>query len=254
MKQIDNVKEFEDFMRTHNNLPVPEIKEEDKTVILNYLESKTPFLLEGTPGIGKSLSAKFYGNYIYFKNCKYNDAKKNFKCLENKDKFCPFVKDGRQAYCIPLKIDITEDTEVRHLIGELNFIKFYEAIENAKMKPEGTSNINIADFFDKGPLFQAMEDGRLIIIEELDRAGRDTLFSIFFDPIESKELYIPEKAVQTTDNANNKSTGMLYADKGFNIIITANRGTDAGTIRMPKALLRRLRRLSLYDRCRIYFE
>ena len=35
--------------------------------------------------------------------------------------------------------------------------------------------------FRPGPLVSAASQGRLLIVEELDRAGRDTLFSVFFD-------------------------------------------------------------------------
>jgi MoxR-like ATPase len=78
---------------------------------------------------------------------------------------------------------------------------------------------------------RAMEEGRTLIVEELDRCGRDTLFPVFFDMIEYHTTYVP--ALQQERRAA----------EGFNCILTVNRETDTGTVRLPDALLRRCRRV-----------
>ena len=83
---------------------------------------------------------------------------------------------------------------------------------------------------------RAVRKGLLLIVEELDRAGRETLFPVLFDAIEYKRVYVPEKREEIDGNGT-----------GFNIVVTVNRFTDIGTVSLPKALLRRARCVRFYD-------
>lgn len=206
------------------------IHERDYTLIRNYLLQGIPILLEGPPGVGKSLAAEELGRHVY------GELAQQGLPLELK----------AHEWQEPLKIDITEDTEVRHLLGELDYIKLYnyaqglandDTFGSPAQRAAEVERFRREECFLPGPLTIAAQQGRLLIIEELDRAGRDTLFSALFDPIEKKRLYVPE--IGTKFEGNTKGC--------FNIVITVNRGTDVGTIRLPGALMRRLRRVVLYD-------
>ena len=206
------------------------IKERDYHLLRRYLEHGIPILLEGPPGVGKSLAAREIGRQVY---------------AELAATRCPSGVD-RATWPEPLKIDITEDTEVRHLLGELDYLKLHNYSQSLASQPSSEAPEVLAAHVERfrrtrcfmaGPLTMAATQGRLLIIEELDRAGRDTLFSALFDPIEKKTLYVPELGREISG----------HPDGRFNIIITVNRATDVGTIRLPGALLRRLRRVVLYD-------
>jgi MoxR-like ATPase len=201
-----------------HNLPEPVLCPHDAECLQRYLRRHKPVIVEGGPGIGKSLAADYYGRRVYREFWKADHAHGG---------------DNREAdaWCEPLKIDITEDTEIRHLLGEIDLIAYFAHIQSGS--PERKTP---EDFFILGPVAKAIIEGRLLIVEELDRAGRETLFPVFFDAIEYRRTYVPElrKTIRAGDNH-------------FNIVITVNRFTDIGTVSLPKALLRRNRCLRLYD-------
>jgi hypothetical protein len=184
----------------------------NRAQIQTYLRHDLPFFVEGGPGIGKSLAVEHLGRLVYRERC---------GCAQGAE--C-------RGLCLPLKIDMTEDTEVRHLLGELDLIAYF-----AYSRAEAGSRRRLTDHFRPGPLVQAMRQGRLLIVEELDRAGRDTLFPIFFDAIEYRTTYVPDLGTP------------VVAGQGFNIVFTVNRFTDIGTVALPKALLRRQRCVRFYD-------
>lgn len=196
----------------------PVVSNHDKEIILTYLKTKKPFFIEGGPGIGKSLAVSYYGKQVYRKF--YEDL--NMEKTQNEED---------EPWYEPLKIDITEDTEVRHLLGELDLIKYFSHVQSrpSEVKP-------IEDFFVPGPVTNAVSEGRLLIVEELDRAGRETLFPVFFDVIEYRRVYVPELGRH-----------FEAGDNPFNIVITVNRFSDIGTVSLPKALLRRPRCIRFYD-------
>lgn len=185
--------------KTQNRLE-PVVSPHNEEVLRKHLLGRKPVMVEGGPGIGKSLTVKALAVEIY-----------------GEDKV--------------EKIDITEDTEVRHLLGEHDLVKYF-----AEAQRSGGQPLDLANFFVEGKLTAAARRGSLLIIEELDRAGRETLFPVLFDAIEYKKVYVPETG-QTIDGSEN----------GFNIIITVNRFTDIGTVSLPKALLRRPRCVRFYD-------
>ncbi|HOR01033.1 MAG TPA: AAA family ATPase [Anaerolineae bacterium] len=193
---------------------IPHLRQKDQEIITTYLRHHLPFFVEGSPGIGKSLAVSYWGRRIYREQC------------------AAAGDDGE-----PLKIDITEDTEVRHLLGESDFVRYFLEARAGAARP-------LADYFRTGPLVEAIRTGRLLIVEELDRAGRETLFPVLFDAIERKRTYVPELGRTFPDPASPQEA---QAAATFNIVITVNRFTDVGTVRLPQALLRRLRRVGLYD-------
>ncbi len=237
------------------------IDPDDRSLLLQYLEHGIPLFLEGPPGVGKSLSARELGVEAYQTRCGLPERQTD--AIARGDR-CTACVQGRSdvrdedVWCHPLKIDITEDTEVRHLLGDLDYLQLHlysqgmtrEAERDPVAAAERLRAYARTHCFQEGPLVRAVREGRLLIVEELDRAGRDTLLSVFFDPIERKQVYVPELATTVSPDS-----GL------FNIVITINGATDAGTIRLPRALLRRLRRLELYDpmgdpnaECAIAFE
>jgi len=175
-----------------------------------YIQQRIPFILEGPPGTGKSLAARYWSKEITGSD--------------------------------PIKIDITEDTELMHVLGDIDWKRLLAESHQAKeSRPSLWSPVHGGQIVDFTVLYEryyvpsaaikAMQEGRVLIVEELDRCGRDTLFPVFFDMIEYKQTYVP--ALQRE----------IIAEEGFNVIITVNRDTDVGTVRLPDAFLRRLRRI-----------
>jgi len=196
----------------------PHLRENDRERIMAYLEHCVPFFVEGGPGIGKSLAVRYLAGEAYRRMCPRHNPRDG-------------LKSEAICICTPEKIDITEDTEVRHLLGEVDFARYFADAKERERRP-------LSEYFRDGPLVRAMRTGRLLIIEELDRAGRDTLFPVLFDALEYKETYVPELP---------ENDAHVVAKSSFNIAITVNRFSDTGTVRLPAALLRRLRRVGLYD-------
>ncbi|HEY3285126.1 MAG TPA: MoxR family ATPase [Armatimonadota bacterium] len=196
--------------------PRPVLPPQVERLLCFYLKRHTPVLLEGPPGTGKSLAARYWAQEI-----------------------------GDRE---PVKIDITEDTELPHILGDVDWKRLLMETrqttgpvtasgappQTGGDSPEmpGEPATSLYDrYYVPSTAIRAMLEGRVLIIEELDRCGRDTLFPVFFDMIEYHRAYIP--ALQRE----------VRAREGFGVVITVNRETDAGTVRLPDALLRRCRRL-----------
>ncbi len=165
-----------------------------------YIRQRIPFILEGPPGTGKSLAARYWSEDI----------------------------TGQKA----IKIDITEDTELMHVLGDIDWKRL---LAESHCVRESDQTVDFTTLYERyyvpSAAIAAMQQGLVLIVEELDRCGRDTLFPVFFDMIEYKQTYVP--ALQKE----------ISAEEGFNVIITVNRDTDVGTVRLPDAFLRRLRRI-----------
>lgn len=179
---------------------VPVLPPEKERLIRFYIQNRVPFILEGPPGTGKSLAARYWTKQL----------------------------TGAEA----IKIDITEDTELTHILGDIDWKRL---LAETSRIPEGFSPGDFQQLYGKyyvpSAAVRAMQEGRVLLIEELDRCGRDTLFPVFFDMIEYGSTYVPalQREVKAVD--------------GFSCIITVNRDSDTGTIRLPDALLRRCRRV-----------
>ena len=98
------------------------ITDDNAEQILAYLKNGIPIMLEGPPGVGKSLAAREMGRLAYrqlAEECKERDDAVHRRvasvCSEGTAK-------EMSQWMEPLKIDITEDTEVRHLMGEIDYL------------------------------------------------------------------------------------------------------------------------------------
>jgi MoxR-like ATPase len=190
---------------------IPVLPKEKEELMKFYIQQRIPFILEGPPGTGKSLAARYWSKEITGSD--------------------------------PIKIDITEDTELTHVLGDIDWKRLlaesHQVKESGQILPsplckkEGWGDFTALyeRYYVPSAAIKAMQEGRVLIVEELDRCGRDTLFPVFFDMIEYKQAYVP--ALQRE----------IIAEEGFNVIITVNRDTDVGTVRLPDAFLRRLRRI-----------
>jgi len=183
-----------------NHEVVPVLPAEKERLIRFYIQNQVPFILEGPPGTGKSLAARYWTKQL----------------------------TGTEA----IKIDITEDTELTHILGDIDWKRL---LAETSRIPQGASPADFQQlyghYYVPSAAIRAMQEGRVLLIEELDRCGRDTLFPVFFDMIEYHTTYVP--ALQKE----------VKAAEGFSCIITVNRDSDTGTIRLPDALLRRCRRV-----------
>jgi len=179
---------------------IPVLPAEKEELIKFYIKQRIPFILEGPPGTGKSLAARYWAEEI----------------------------TGSEA----IKIDVTEDTELMHILGDIDWKRLLAESHHVR-ESEGTVDFTALyeRYYVPSAAITAMQQGLILIVEELDRCGRDTLFPVFFDMIEYKQTYVP--ALQKE----------IKAEDGFNVIITVNRDTDVGTVRLPDAFLRRLRRI-----------
>ncbi len=87
------------------------------------------------------------------------------------------------------------------------------------------------DFFEKGPLTLAMEQGGILYLEEFNRMPAD-IANVLITPMEEGELNIPR-------------FGTIKARPGFMVIAAQNPYDDVGTVRVSRAFMDRICRITL---------
>lgn len=82
------------------------------------------------------------------------------------------------------------------------------------------------DYFEKGPLTQAMEAGGILYIEEFNRMPAD-VSNVLISPMEEGEMFIPRY-------------GTVEAVRPFTVIAAQNPYDDVGTVRVSRAFMDRI--------------
>ncbi len=82
------------------------------------------------------------------------------------------------------------------------------------------------EYFDKGPLTRAMEEGGILYIEEFNRMPAD-VSNVLISPMEEGEIFIPRY-------------GSVKAIASFTVIASQNPYDDVGTVRISRAFMDRI--------------
>jgi MoxR-like ATPase len=82
------------------------------------------------------------------------------------------------------------------------------------------------EYFEKGPLTRAMEEGGILYIEEFNRMPAD-VSNVLISPMEEGEMYIPRY-------------GTVKAARPFAVIAAQNPYDDVGTVRISRAFMDRI--------------
>lgn len=82
------------------------------------------------------------------------------------------------------------------------------------------------EYFEKGPLTRAMEEGGILYIEEFNRMPAD-VSNVLISPMEEGEMYIPRY-------------GTVKAVRPFTVIAAQNPYDDVGTVRISRAFMDRI--------------
>lgn len=82
------------------------------------------------------------------------------------------------------------------------------------------------EYFEKGPLTKAMEEGGILYLEEFNRMPAD-VSNVLITPMEEGELFIPRY-------------GTVKACTGFTVIASQNPYDDVGTVRVSRAFMDRI--------------
>lgn len=82
------------------------------------------------------------------------------------------------------------------------------------------------EYFEKGPLTRAMQEGGLLYIEEFNRMPAD-VSNVLITPMEEGEMFIPRY-------------GLIQAVRPFTVIAAQNPYDDVGTVRVSRAFMDRI--------------
>ncbi|MHB9093725.1 MAG: AAA family ATPase [Eubacteriales bacterium] len=82
------------------------------------------------------------------------------------------------------------------------------------------------EYFEKGPLTRAMQEGGLLYIEEFNRMPAD-VSNVLITPMEEGEMFIPRY-------------GLVQAVRPFTVIAAQNPYDDVGTVRVSRAFMDRI--------------
>ena len=116
-----------------------------------YIQQRIPFILEGPPGTGKSLAARYWSKDI----------------------------TGSEA----IKIDITEDTELMHVLGDIDWKQLlaesHQVRESAPLwsPVHGGQTVDFTALYERyyvsSAAITAMREGR-VLIEDINHAVQET--------------------------------------------------------------------------------
>ncbi|MHA2098966.1 MAG: AAA family ATPase, partial [Candidatus Kariarchaeaceae archaeon] len=134
----------------------------------------------------------------------------------------------------------SKSTLLRYVTSKLK-IPFFQVEGSADLTPSkliGTFNPNLvleqgfkSEFFEPGPLFQAMNEGGILYIEELNRAAPDATNALI-RAMEEGEIIIPRY-------------GTVSALSTFRLVTAMNPFDDTGVTRISRALFDRLCRIKM---------
>lgn len=129
----------------------------------------------------------------------------------------------------------SKSTVLRKIAHEVN-IPFYILEGNIDLTPaklvghfnpaKVMANDYRPEYFEKGPLVKAMEEGGMLYIEEFNRMPAD-VSNVLISPMEEGEMYIPRY-------------GTVKAVRPFILIAAQNPYDDVGTVRVSRAFMDRI--------------
>ncbi|UCE12950.1 MAG: MoxR family ATPase [Candidatus Heimdallarchaeota archaeon] len=135
----------------------------------------------------------------------------------------------------------TSKSTILRLISEHSALPIYIMEGNADLTPSkltGQFDPSLViesgykpEFFVKGPLFLAMEQGGLLYVDEFNRMASDAS-NVLIRAIEENELVIPRY-------------GLLKANKNFRVVLAQNPYDEVGVGKISRALFDRLIRISM---------
>ncbi len=135
----------------------------------------------------------------------------------------------------------TSKSTILRLIAENSGLPMYVVEGNADLTPSklvGSFDPALVlehgikqEYFVKGPLFQAMEEGGILYIDEFNRMASDASNTLI-RAIEEHELVIPR-------------FGIIQASQNFRVVLAQNPFDDVGVGKISRALLDRVIRIRL---------
>jgi MoxR-like ATPase len=135
----------------------------------------------------------------------------------------------------------TSKSTILRVITKLSNIPFYLLEGNIDLTPgklvghfspsEVISDDYKPEYFNKGPLVMAMEEGGFLYIEEFNRMPADAT-NVLLTAMEDREINIPRY-------------GKVVAKPEFTVICAQNPHDDVGTLRVSRAFLDRVCRIKL---------
>ena len=135
----------------------------------------------------------------------------------------------------------TSKSTILRLVAENSGLPMYILEGNADLTPAklvGNFDPSLVlehglkpEYFIKGPLFRAMEEGGLLYIDEFNRMASDASNTLI-RAIEERELVVPRY-------------GLLAAQENFRVILAQNPFDDVGVGKISRALFDRLVRITM---------
>jgi len=159
-------------------------------IVYAAYQIKKPVIITGNPGTGKTSFSKLVGLAL-------SSGFERLQCFNG--------------------------ISYEHTIGEWNYQK-----QLLEIQARSSKNIFTNEFFIPRPLLRAVNIGKTILIDEVNR-GDEEFQNLLLETIDERQVSIPEM-------------GTVKANDGFFVVMTANIN-DPGTVELSSALLRRCIRI-----------